>query len=125
MRWSTVRYAAPAFLAAALLCACAGSPAKPNVAGLCSDLGQVTQLISDSGHGLSAADQIVRIQSLESRLSADAMSLGEQGDAGDGTSAARIAVALGNWKTDISLAQDPTGVEQGIEGSIAGIGGCG
>ena len=114
----------PVLVAMALLSACSRS-AKPDASALCTDLGQVRQLISDAGKGLSPQAQIGRIQSLEGSLSADAMTLGEQGDAVDGAAVAKITVALGNWKTDITLDQDPAGVEQDIEQAIGQVSTCG
>ncbi len=96
------------FLAVAV--ALAGPACTKLVAGsspaLCADVAGVRQLIADAEGGLSQADQLSRIQSLESSLTTEAISGGTNGEAVAGTRAASLAVALGNWKTDISLDQD-------------------
>jgi hypothetical protein len=99
------RLASPAFVAiaiAVLAPACARSVAGSNAA-LCADVAGVRQLVADAEAGLSQAAQLTRIESLVASLTTQAISGGANGDAVAGTRAASLAVAVGNWKTDISL----------------------
>ena len=94
-----------AIAGAFVLIGCTKSIPRSNAA-ICADVAGVRQLIADAEGGLPQAAQLLRIQSLETSLTGEAMFGGVNGDAAAGTEAANLAVALGNWKTDISLDED-------------------
>ena len=112
-----------AIIGAVALLGCTKSVPRSNPA-LCADAAGVRQLIADAEGGLSQAEQLMRIQSLESRLTSEAMSEGANGDAVAGAEAAKLALALGNWKTDISLDEDGAADRANAAAAADHITGC-
>jgi hypothetical protein len=114
-------------LASALLCGCSRSAtASPGGSVLCTDVAGVRQLVADvAAGGIPPASEIERIQALESSLSSVAMSLGAKGDPAGATAAANLTVALGTWKTDITLDQDSAADAQRAQAEADRIPGCG
>jgi hypothetical protein len=113
-------------LGSPLLCGCSRSAAaSPGGSVLCTDVAGLRQLVADAAAGrLSQASEIERIQSLETSLSDEAMSLGAKGDPTAATAAANLTVALGTWKTDISLDQDSSADARRAQAAADRISGC-
>ncbi len=125
-RWRGLALAvAVALPSGGALCGCAKAATGPDLSALCRDAASVRQLVADAAGGLSEAAQLTRIQALETALTGEAVKVGAEGDAPAGTAAANLAVALGAWKTDISLAGSVDADEAKAAAAAAGMPGCG
>jgi hypothetical protein len=91
---------------------------------LCTDVAGVHQLIADAQGGLSQADQLARIQSLESSVEGEAIAGGMNGNPAAGTAAARLSVALSNWKTEISLDENVGAAAANAAAAADDVPGC-
>jgi hypothetical protein len=111
-------------VAVGLLPACSHSAAGAADAALCADAASVRQLVAEANTGLPEASLLTRIQALEASLTAESITAGVSGDPAAGTSAAHLAVAVGTWKTDLTLAQDVRADEARAAAAAAQIPGC-